>query len=368
VFRCSGVQADKDGLVLTAVRHPMTARPILNTRTPEHPNTWRNSVADRIVVTPVALCMVENAVVNSLRQQGFEVVLHPSTTPPTVDELREYLRGAVGMIAGMEPIPAAVIEGADRLRVISRFGVGYDNIDCAAATRQEILVTYIPEAMTETVADLTLGLMLALARRIPELDAAMKEEEWRRVIGADVTGRTLGLLGTGRIGMAVARRAAGFRMRLLGYDPIPSPSFVEMEGEYVSFEDLLRQADFISLHLPLLPETRGAIGAPQLALVKPSAFLINCARGALVDEAAVYAALTEGRLAGFGTDVYPKEPPDPQPLYKLPNVVALPHIASYTPDTAARMGQTGLANLLAGLNGERPEFVVNPEVAGRKRE
>jgi D-3-phosphoglycerate dehydrogenase / 2-oxoglutarate reductase len=326
-------------------------------------------VPDRIAVTPVALCTTENAVVNTLREREFEVALHRSTTPPTLDDLRELLRGAVGMIAGMEPIPAEVIEGADRLRVISRFGVGYDNIDVAAATRRGILVTYIPEAMTDTVADLTFGLILALARRIPELDAAMKAEEWRRVIGADVTGKTLGLLGTGRIGMAVARRATGFRMRLLGYDPVPNRRFgEEVGGAYVSFEEVLRQSDFISLHLPMLPETRGLIGAAQLALVKPTAFLVNCARGALVDEAAVYTALTEGRLAGFGTDVYPKEPPAPQPLYKLPNVIALPHIASFTPDTAARMGQTGLANLPAGLSGERPEHVVNPEVAGWVRE
>jgi D-3-phosphoglycerate dehydrogenase / 2-oxoglutarate reductase len=318
---------------------------------------------DRIVVTPVALCQNENLLVNTLKQQGYEVVLHPSMTPPSPDELCEYLRGAVGMVAGMEPVPAEVIEGADRLRVISRFGVGYDSIDVAAATQRGILVTYIPDAMGDAVADLTLGLILALARRIPELDAAMKAGEWRRVLGADVSRKSLGIIGTGRIGMTVARRAVGFRMRLLGYDPAANPLFVEeLGGEYVSLEELLGQSDFITLHLPLLPETRGLIGAPQLAQMRRTAFLINCARGALVDEAAVYAALTEDRLAGFATDVYSKEPPEPHPLYRLPNVIALPHIASYTPATAARMSQAALENLLAGLKGECPEHTVNPEV------
>jgi D-3-phosphoglycerate dehydrogenase len=318
----------------------------------------------RIVITPVALCQNENVVVNTLRQQGYEVVLHRSMTPPTPEDLREYLQGAIGMVAGMEPVPAAVIESADRLRVISRFGVGYDNIDVAAATRRGILVTYIPDAMGDAVADLTLGLLLALARRIPELDAAMKQGEWRRVMGADVTRKSLGIIGTGRIGMAVARRAAGFRMRLLGYDPHANPLFVEeLGGEYVSLEELLGQSDFLTLHLPLIPETRGLIGAPQLARVRRTAFLINGARGALVDEDAVYAALTEGRLAGFATDVYPKEPPAPHPLYALPNVIALPHIASYTPVTAARMSQAALENLLTGMRGELPEHAVNPQVA-----
>jgi D-3-phosphoglycerate dehydrogenase len=324
---------------------------------------------DRIVVTPVALCQNENLLVNTLKQQGYEVVLHTTMTPPSPADLSRYLQGAIGMVAGMEPVPAAVIEGADRLRVISRFGVGYDNVDVAAATRRGILVTYIPDAMIDAVADLTLGLILALARRIPELDASMKSGEWRRVLGADVTRKSLGIIGTGRIGMAVARRAAGFRMRLLGYDPAANPQFVEeLGGEYVSLADLLGQSDFITLHLPLLPATRGLIAAPQLAQVRPSAFLINCARGALVDEAAIYAALTEGRLAGFATDVYPHEPPEPHPLYRLPNVIALPHIASYTPATAARMSQAALENLLAGLRGEAPEHAINPEVIGRRKE
>jgi phosphoglycerate dehydrogenase-like enzyme len=319
---------------------------------------------ERIVVTPVALCQSENFVVDTLRQQGYEVVVHGPMTPPSLRELRDYLRGAVGMVAGMEPVPAAVIEETDRLRVISRFGVGYDNVDVAAATRKGILVTYIPDAMGEAVAELTFGLMLAIARRIPELDAAMKQGKWHRVSGADVTRKTLGILGAGRIGIAVARRAVGFRMRLLGYDPAPNPLFVEeLGGEYVSLEELLRQADFLTLHLPLMPETHGLIGPAQLAQMRPTAFLINCARGALVDEGAVYAALKDGRLAGFATDVFPKEPPDPHPLYALPNVIALPHIASYTPATIARMSQAALDNLLAGLKGGCPEHSVNPEVA-----
>jgi D-3-phosphoglycerate dehydrogenase len=317
----------------------------------------------RIAITPVALCQGENPTLQALRERGFEPIVHAGMKPPGPDDLRGYLEGAVGMIAGMEPVPAAVIEGAAGLRVISRFGVGYDNVDVAAATRRGIVVTYIPDAMVDAVADITFGLMLAVARRIPELDRGMKAGEWPRYPAVDVTGRTLGILGTGRIGMAVAERARGFRMRLLGSDPMPNPRFTgELGGEYVAMDDLLARADFVTLHLPLTPATDRLMGAAQLRRMKPTAFLINAARGGLVDEEALYSALIAGQIAGFATDVFRKEPPDADPLWLLPNVVATPHVASYTDGTIARMAERALANLLAVLDGERPEHVVNPEV------
>jgi D-3-phosphoglycerate dehydrogenase len=320
----------------------------------------------KIVLTPVALCQAENPVVAALRERGYEVVQHPGVIPPTPEELRRYLDGAVGMIAGMEPVGAEVIDGATALRAISRFGVGYDNIDVPAATRRGIVVTYIPDAMVDAVADLTLGLMLALARRIPELDRGMKAGEWLRYPAVDVTRKTLGIVGTGRIGLAVAERARGFRMTLLGYDPVPNARFVEeLGGDYVPLEELLERADFVTLHLPLTPATERLMSAPQLGRMKPSAFLINAARGGLVDEEAIQAALTTGQIAGFATDVYRKEPPPPHPLWSLPNVVATPHVASYTDGAIARMARAALGNLLTVLDGGRPEQVVNPEVYAR---
>jgi D-3-phosphoglycerate dehydrogenase len=272
------------------------------------------------------------------------------------------------MIAGMEPVTAEVIEGTTELRVISRFGVGYDNIDVAAATRRGIVVTYIPDAMVDAVADLTLGLMLALARRIPELDQGMKAGEWRRYAAVDVTRKALGIVGTGRIGLAVAERARGFRMALLGYDPAPNARFVEeLGGDYVGLDELLERADFVTLHLPLTPATDRLMGAPQLARMKPTAFLINAARGGLVDEEAIYAALTARQIAGFATDVYRKEPPEPHPLWSLPTVVATPHVASYTDGAITKMARAALGNLLTVLEGGRPEHVVNPEARPRVR-
>jgi len=321
---------------------------------------------DKILLTPVALCQGENPVVQALRERGYDPVTHAGVAPPTAAELARYLEGAVGMIAGMEPVTAAGIEGAATLRAISRFGVGYDNIDDAAARRRGIDVTYIPAAMEDAVADITFGLMLAVARRIAEFDHGMKAGTWPRFLAADVTGRTLGIVGTGRIGMAVAERSRGFRMPLLGYDPVPNPRFTaEMGGTYVTLDALLGQADFVTLHLPLTPATDRLMSAAQFARMKPGAFLINAARGGLVDEEALHAALTSGEIAGFGTDVFRKEPPDPHPLWSLPNVVATPHVASYTGGTVAKMSERALANLLDVLGGRRPEHVVNPEVYSR---
>jgi D-3-phosphoglycerate dehydrogenase len=320
----------------------------------------------KIAVTPVALCQGENPVLEALRERGYTPVVHAGLKPPTPEELRRYLEGAVGMIAGMEPVPAPVIEGAADLRVISRFGVGYDNVDVAAATRRGIVVTYIPDAMVDAVADLTMGLMLAAARRIPEFDRGMKAGEWPRYPAFDVCRKTLGIWGTGRIGLAVAERARGFRMTLLGHDPAPNPRFVEeLGGDYVERDEMLSRADFVTLHLPLTPATERVVTADVLARMKATAFLVNAARGGLVDEDALHDALTGGRLGGYATDVFRKEPPEHHPLWLLPNVVATPHVASYTDGAVTRMARAALGNLLMVLDGERPQFVVNPEVYKR---
>lgn len=317
----------------------------------------------KIAVTPVALCQGDNPVLEALREKGYTPVVHAGLKPPTVADLHRYLEGAVGMIAGMEPVTAEVIEGATELRAISRFGVGYDNVDVAAATRRGIPVTYIPDAMVDAVADLTLGLMLAAARRISEFDRGMKAGEWPRYPAFDVCRKTLGVWGTGRIGLAVAERARGFRMTLLGHDPAPNPRFVEeLGGDYVDRDEMLARADFLTLHLPFTPATDRIVNAEVISRMKPTAFVVNAARGGLVDEDALHDALTNGRLAGYATDVFRKEPPEPHPLWSLESVVATPHIASYTDGAITRMARAALNNLLTVLEGGRPEFVVNPEV------
>ena len=318
---------------------------------------------ETIVFTALAMCGRPNEATRTLEATGHKVIIHPDITPPTVEQLREYLQEATGVLAGSEPFTREVLEAAPKLRVISRMGVGFDAIDLEAAADLGIVVAYVPSAMVDAVADLAMGLLLGIARRIPELDHAMKDDRWQREIGADVTGRTFGIIGTGRIGMAVGRRAKGFRMRLIGHDPFPNPLFIEeLGGDYLPLDELLATADFVTLHVPATAETRKLMGAEQFRQMKRSAFLINTARGALVDEAALYQALQAGELAGAALDVFAQEPPDPQPLWRLPNVIAIPHVAAFTPITVDRMGRAAFENLQTALAGERPEHVANTRV------
>jgi D-3-phosphoglycerate dehydrogenase len=322
-----------------------------------------------IAVTAATIKNTNNEVAQTLIELGYEPRIHSPLKPPSREELRALLDGAVAVLAGSEPYTPEVLAEATALKVISRNGIGYDAIDLDAATERGIVVTFVPDAMVDAVADMTLGLILATARRITEYDRALKAGDWRRIMGADLANRTLGLIGTGRIGMAVARRARAFRMRLAGHDPYPNPLFVEeLGGDYLPLGELLEISDFVSLHLPASKETRGMFGAAQLARMKPSAYLINCARGSLIDEAALVSALQESKIAGAGLDVFADEPPVPgsagDALMRLPNVVATPHVAAATPVTAAKMGRAALQNILNVLKGERPAHVANPGVFG----
>ncbi len=322
---------------------------------------------DTIAITAVTMRDENNEVAQTLKREGYSLAIHPKITPPTADELRDLLRNATGVIAGSDAYTRQVMEEARALRVISRNGVGYDAIDLAAATELGIVVAFVPDAMVDSVADLTLGLLLAAARRIVELDNAVKAGEWRRGIAADVSGRTLGIIGTGRIGLAVARRASGFGMRLVGHDPYPNSRFTEeLGGEYLPLDELLEAADYVTLHLPSTLETRGLMNAERLRRMKKSAFLVNAARGSLIDEPALLEALNAGEIAGAGLDVFSTEPPAPDSpaaaLSRHPRVVATPHVASFTPITAAKMGLAAMENALAVLRGERPAYVANPEV------
>lgn len=324
-------------------------------------------MSEAIVITPVALRSPESEVALCLKDRGYEVRIHDSHLPPTPAEQLELLAGASGVILGPESLDRAVLEQLPQLKVISRYGVGYDNIDLRAATDLGIVATYVPDAMVDAVADLTMALLLAAARKLTHFDRELKAGEWRRTPAADVTGATLGLVGTGRIGLAVARRSKAFGMRLLGCDPYPNERFTrEVDGEYLGLRDLLSQSDYISLHLPGGAETRHLCDRTTLSLLQPHAYVINCARGSLVDDEAMIQALEEGKLAGYATDVFSTEPPSPgsaaERLMKMPQVTATPHVASFTPRTVLKMGEAARNNLLAALNGDRPEFVCNPEV------
>jgi glyoxylate reductase len=260
-----------------------------------------------------------------------------------------------------DTVDTELLSRAGRLRVVAVYAAGYNNVDLQAATTRGIMVTNTPDVLTETTADLTWGLMLAVARKIPEGERLVREARWSgwgptQVLGSEVHGRTLGIVGMGRIGRAVARRASGFGMtvlyssrRALGRDEEQG-----FNGQAVSLLDLLAAADFVSLHVPLTEQTRHLIGKKELALMRSTAFLINTARGAVVDEAALAEALASGRLAGAGLDVYEHEPDVHPALLRLSNVVLLPHLGSATTQTRLSMGMMVIENITAVLSGGQP--------------
>lgn len=288
--------------------------------------------------------------------------------PPPADALRREAANAAGLLTMLtDSISADLIDAAPALKVISNYAVGYDNIDVSAATARGIPVGNTPDVLTETSADLAFALLLAAARRLEEGSAYVKAGRWRTwgpttLLGQDVHGATLGIIGLGRIGRAVARRAGGFGMRILYYGGSNHAAARALSAEARSLDDLLRESDFISLHAPLKPETHHIIDARALNLMKPTAILINTGRGPLVDSAVLYKALKARRIAAAALDVTDPEPISPDdPLLTLPNCLIVPHIASASVATRDRMAQMAAENLLAGLRGEKPPHCVNPD-------
>ncbi|MDR7555195.1 MAG: phosphoglycerate dehydrogenase [Armatimonadota bacterium] len=304
-----------------------------------------------------------------LRDAGVEVVFYPKAGRLTEADLLPLVGDADAIIAGTEPITARVLAAAPRLRIVARRGVGLDSVDVAAATARGVVVTTTRGVNTEAVADHAMALLLATARRVAWLDRRMKAGEWDRAISIDVYGKILGVVGFGAIGRAVARRAAGFGLRVLAYDVAPDEGAARALGvRLCALDELLAQSDFVSIHVPLLPDTRGLIGETTLARMKPGAILINTSRGPVVDEAALLRALQSGHLAGAGLDVFVEEPPVDWTLVQLDQVVATPHVASHTRETLARMDRACAEAVLAVLRGERPAHVANPEVYARAPE
>ncbi len=270
-----------------------------------------------------------------------------------------------------DTVTAEVIAAAPRLRLIATMTITPEQIDVAAATARRIPVTTIPPIVTEATADLAMALLLAVARRVPEADGLVRDgvfpgAQSRRLEGHAVAGATLGLLGCGRVGQAVARRARGFGMRLLYTDPSRLDPSVEaaLGVEWVPLPDLLAEADFVSVHVPLAPTTRHLVGSHELAHMKPTAYLINTARGPVVDEAALVAALREGRIAGAALDVFEHEPRVAPALLAMPNVVLTPHIGSAEVELRARMADVVVDNILAMVDGRRLPNCANPEIYG----
>jgi glyoxylate reductase len=302
--------------------------------------------------------------------------LWPGELPPPYGELVRRAAAADAIICLLtDRIDAPLIEACPRLRVISNVAVGYDNINLAAATARRIPIGNTPGVLTETTADLTFALMLAAARRVVEAERFVRDGRWRTwdpnlLLGHDIHGATLGIIGYGKIGHAVARRAAGFGMQVLyttsqsslaaAQHARPAAAAAPMP---VDVATLLRESDFVSLHVPLTDATRHMIGEPQLRAMKPTAYLMNTARGGIIDQPALVRALNEGRIAGAGLDVAAVEPiPSEDPLLRASNVLLLPHIGSASHATRERMASMAVDNCIAGLRGERLPNCVNPEV------
>jgi len=303
-------------------------------------------------------------------RQACEVQLDPLDQPLTPAALRQAVIGKQGVLCLVtDRLDAQVLDAATELKVVSNVAVGYDNIDVAAATQRGILITNTPGVVTESTADLTWSLLCSVARRIAEGDRYIRAGKWRDwtlllMAGSDIHGRTLGICGMGRIGQAVARRAQGFQMRLLYYNRQRLDSAIESElnATWVEKHTLLQQADFVSLHVPLSPATTHFIGAAELRMMRPTAYLINAARGPVVDEVALIQALQHGWIAGAALDVFEHEPQVPQALRELENVVLVPHIGSASVATRTRMAVMAAENLVAILRGEYTPYVVNPAV------
>jgi glyoxylate reductase len=296
------------------------------------------------------------------------VVVQDEDRPLNVDELDRLVQGFDAVLCMLhDPINSRVLKAAKGCRVFANMAVGYNNIDVPEATRLGILVTNTPGVLTEATADLAWALILAAPRRVVEGDRVMRAGKFpgwgpNYMLGGDVTGRTLGLVGPGRIALAVAERAVGFKMGLLYSGRRDSPALDALGARHVGLERLLGESDFVSLHVPLTAETTHLINARTLALMKPTAYLINTSRGPVVDESALVEALKDRRIAGAGLDVYEREPLMADGLAECDNAVLLPHLGSATFETRSRMSRIAAENVIAVLEGRRPPNLVNPDV------
>jgi phosphoglycerate dehydrogenase-like enzyme len=323
----------------------------------------------KVLVTARAVWVSGQAAMSALAEAGFEVARSPQAGPLPEAMLIEQLADCDAIVGSSDPYTSTVFRACPRLKVVSRCGVGIDSVDLNGATEAGIVVTNTPGAMTEAVADYTFALLLGIARHIVAGDNMMRSGGWGEYPGVLVSGKTIGLVGLGQIGQGVARRAAGFGMRILACDPplaVRGREALPADFPTVEFTDmdtLLAQSDFVSLHAPSLPETKGLFDAARFARMKPTAYFINTARGALVDEPALIAALEQEQIAGAALDVYSAEPlPVDHPLRRAPRCLLTPHNAFNAVEAAAAMSLQSAENVIALARGERPLGVCNPAV------
>jgi D-3-phosphoglycerate dehydrogenase / 2-oxoglutarate reductase len=324
---------------------------------------------NRVLIAPAPLAGIQARFIDVLRDAGFELVYPQKQAQLTEAELRDALAGCQAALAGSEPYSAAVITGNPQLRVIARAGVGYDAVDLAASTEHGVAVTIAPGTNQDSVAEHTFALILALAKSVVTQHVGTCALKWPRRANMPLRGRTLGIAGLGRIGKAVALRGECFKMRLLAYEPNPDMEFAARHNiRLVSWEQLLAESDILTLHLPATPATRHLVNRDALRRMKPTAELINTARGSLVNEADPIDALQNNRLAGAGIDVFEQEPPCDSPLFRMENVVVTPHAAGVDVQSRDDMALSAAEAIVDLSRGQWPaEKVVNPDVRARFR-
>lgn len=314
----------------------------------------------KILVTPTSLGADSTLeAMRVLRNFADELVFNPYGRPLTSEELIPLLQDCDGYLAGLDQVTAEALQRAERLKVVSRYGVGYDRVDLDAARRCGIVVTNTPGANSRAVAELAFGLILALARKIPSLNEETQKGAWLRSTGCELYGKTLGIVGLGAVGRLTAEFGRGFGMRVMAYDPYVDLSYCEAHNIRAgSFDELIQSSDVISLHIPRTPETYHIINQDSLRKMKMGAILVNTARGGLIDEAAAVDALDEGRLSGIGMDAFEEEPPVNSPLFRHPNVVMTPHTGAHTKEAVEKMAMLSVENLIKVLRGESCKYMV----------
>lgn len=331
---------------------------------PRHPYEVLPVPAPTVLITANAFLESAATAERPLRAAGVEILYPGRMGPLPAEELIPYLREADAVIASTDPYNGAVLDACPRLRVVVRWGTGYDSVDVAACTERGVVACNAPQLNVNAVADHVLAVMLAVARQLPRQIAVMRGDGWEEVRGVELYGKTVGIVGFGAIGRAVGRRARGFDCKLLAYDPhLPAAAFSEAGAEAADLPTLFAESDFVTVNAALTPETRGLVSEALLRRMKPTAYFVNAARGSLVDEEALARALREGWIAGASLDTFHQEPlPPGDQLRHVPNCLATPHSAFNTVEAAAATNAVVAEQVLAVLRGERPRFPLNAEV------
>lgn len=313
----------------------------------------------KVLITPRSFEKIKDKVKKIFEEENIEVVINPYGRVLSEEEMGELIGDMDGVIVGVDPITSTVLEKANRLKVISKYGVGVDNIDLHGAKEKNIVVTNTPSANSNAVAELTVGLIINVLRKINISDRRTREGNWDRFVGRELTGKTLGVIGTGSIGRRVIKLLKGFDLKVLCYDKYPDYSWALSEGvSYVSLVELLKNSDVISIHIPLTEETYHLISEKELRMMKKDVVIINTSRGGIIDENALYKFLKAGEIFGAGLDVFEKEPPKNSPLLELDNVVVTSHIGAHTEESILNMAQIAVENLILVLKGKEPLYRV----------